>query len=160
MRVYLRHETMNCCLFIQILCMSISVLFLFLPMFAFFSDRFVHMIFVPNVRRQPFLHHTTTTTIPWRSMMMMMMIKLDDRMEPQCITCDIDSLLWSSRRLYKNCSYFDVYLSPPSSIATDYRVEHYVLECQGPTLPVAGKIKLSIHILSIFFSFVHSAMRK
>lgn len=29
-------------------------------MFAFYSDRFVHMIFVPNVRRQPFFHHTTT----------------------------------------------------------------------------------------------------
>lgn len=60
-------------------------------------------------------------------------------MEPQCITCDIDSLLRSSRRLYENCSFFDVYLSPLSSIATDYRLEHYVLECQGPTLPVAGE---------------------
>lgn len=77
----------------------------------------------------------------------------DDRMEPQCITCDIDSLLWSSRRLYKNCSYFDVYLCPPSSIATEYRVEHYVLECQGPTLPLAGNP--IIHpILYTIFSFV------
>lgn len=76
----------------------------------------------------------------------------DDRMEPQCITCDIDSLLWSSRRLYKNCSYFDVYLCPSSSIATEYRVEHYVLECQGPTLPVAGKSNY-IHLYSLFFIF-------
>lgn len=75
----------------------------------------------------------------------------DDRMEPQCITCDIDSLLWSSRRLYTNCSYFDVYLSPSSSIATDYRVEHYVLDCQGPTLPVAGNHFLLSSIFLRFF---------
>lgn len=61
-----------------------------------------------------------------------------DRMEPQCITCDIDSIAWS-RRLYTNCTYFEAYLSPMSSIATDYRIEQYVLECQGPILPVAGK---------------------
>lgn len=59
-------------------------------------------------------------------------------MEPQCITCDIDNLLWSSRRLYSNCTYFEAYLSPTSSIATDYRIEHYALECQGPILPVTN----------------------
>lgn len=67
-------------------------------------------------------------------------------MEPQCITCDIDSIAWS-RRLYTNCTYFEAYLSPMSSIATDYRIEHYVLECQGPILPVAGK-SYSLHFLS------------
>lgn len=72
----------------------------------------------------------------------------NDRMEPQCITCDIENTLWSSRRLYSNCSYFDVYLSPSSSIATDYRVEHYVLECQGPTLPVAGNPIIHIFLVS------------
>lgn len=60
------------------------------------------------------------------------------RMEPRCITCDLGDSLWSSRRLYKNCTYFDAFVSPPSSIVTEYRVEYYVLECQGPALPVAG----------------------
>lgn len=81
-------------------------------------------------------------------------------MEPQCITCDIESLLWSSRRLYKNCTYFDAYLSPSSSIATDYRIEHYVLECQGPRLPVAGKRIYSLFKLFIpfrlFFMFLRT----
>lgn len=75
------------------------------------------------------------------------------RMEPQCITCDIDSLLKSSRRLYENCSFFDVYLSPLSSIATDYRLEHYVLECQGPTLPVAGECEKRNKSISVPYTF-------
>lgn len=86
-------------------------------------------------------------------------------MEPQCITCDIDSLLWSSRRLYTNCTYFDAFLSPPSSIATDYRIEHYVLECQGPTLPVAGKTstknsnkKISNDSLIYYFKFQSTSL--
>ncbi|XP_031617317.1 inactive dipeptidyl peptidase 10 isoform X1 [Contarinia nasturtii] len=83
------------------------------------------------------------------------------KMEPQCITCDIENTLWSSRRLYRNCSYFDVYLSPLSSIATDYRVEHYVLECQGPTLPVAGvhSIKTNI-LLQELYNTANSTLRQ
>lgn len=73
-----------------------------------------------------------------------------DRMEPQCITCDIDrGDLWNSRRLYGNCTYFEAYLSPASSIATDYRIEQYVLECQGPMLPVAGKKLIFVVIFII-----------
>lgn len=59
-------------------------------------------------------------------------------MEPVCITCDLGDVLWSSRYYYINCSYFDAFVSPSSSIATDFGVENYILECQGPGLPLAG----------------------
>lgn len=117
--------------FIEILCtLLLFLLFLsLLLLLLFFSFRILVHCCIQLYHSLPANVVPSTNGIWWT---------INDRMEPQCITCDIDSLLWSSRRLYKNCSYFDVYLSPSSSIATDYRVEHYVLECQGPTLPVAG----------------------
>ncbi|XP_014089401.1 dipeptidyl peptidase 4 [Bactrocera oleae] len=58
--------------------------------------------------------------------------------EPQCITCDLGEALWSSRYYYVNCSHFDAFMTPVSSIATQYGIEFYILECQGPGLPVSG----------------------
>ncbi|XP_055386032.1 inactive dipeptidyl peptidase 10 isoform X2 [Condylostylus longicornis] len=57
--------------------------------------------------------------------------------EPQCITCDLGDVLWSSRYYYINCSHFDAFLRPTSSISTEFGVDYYVLECQGPGLPVS-----------------------
>lgn len=50
--------------------------------------------------------------------------------EPQCITCDLGVVLWSSRYLYANCSHFGAFISPGAA--------HYVLSCEGPGLPLAG----------------------
>ncbi|XP_037913635.1 inactive dipeptidyl peptidase 10 isoform X2 [Hermetia illucens] len=58
--------------------------------------------------------------------------------EPQCITCDLGEVLWSSRYYYVNCTHFDAFLTPMSSRATDIGVEFYILECQGPGLPLSG----------------------
>lgn len=60
------------------------------------------------------------------------------RTEPKCITCDLADALWSSRFYYVNCTHFDAFFSPSSSIATNYSIDKYILECQGPGLPLAG----------------------
>ncbi|XP_055593286.1 dipeptidyl peptidase 4 [Uranotaenia lowii] len=59
------------------------------------------------------------------------------RSEPTCITCDLSEVLWSSRYYYSNCTHFNAYVSPPSRIASDDGITHYVLECKGPGLPLA-----------------------
>lgn len=61
-----------------------------------------------------------------------------NRTEPQCITCDLGEVLWSSRYYYINCSHFDAFITPSLSVATTYGIEFYILECQGPGLPVSG----------------------
>lgn len=33
------------------------------------------------------------------------------RFEPQCITCDLGEVLWSSRFYYSNCTHFDASVS-------------------------------------------------
>ncbi|XP_023299933.1 prolyl endopeptidase FAP isoform X2 [Lucilia cuprina] len=58
--------------------------------------------------------------------------------EPTCITCDLGEALWSSRYYYLNCSHFDAFIMPTSSIATPHGISFYILECQGPGLPVSG----------------------
>ncbi|SPP81613.1 prolyl endopeptidase FAP isoform X2 [Drosophila guanche] len=58
--------------------------------------------------------------------------------EPQCITCDLGEALWSSRYYYINCSHFDAFITPSLGVATSYGIEFYILECQGPGLPVSG----------------------
>jgi hypothetical protein len=60
------------------------------------------------------------------------------RSEPQCITCDLGGILWNSRYYYSNCSFFDAYVNPLSSIASDVGISYYILECQGPGLPLSG----------------------
>lgn len=47
-------------------------------------------------------------------------------------------MLWSSRYYYSNCSYFNAYFGPMSSIASDIGIEYYILECLGPGVPLAG----------------------
>lgn len=69
------------------------------------------------------------------------------RSEPQCITCDLGEMLWSSRYYYINCSYFNAYFAPLSSIAADIGIEYYILECLGPGLPLAGVHKAQTHRL-------------
>lgn len=56
------------------------------------------------------------------------------RTEPLCVTCDLGDVLWSSRYYYINCSHFDAFVSPLSSIATEIGVDYYILECQGKNL--------------------------
>lgn len=60
------------------------------------------------------------------------------RSEPKCITCDLEWLT-GSWDYYENCSSFEVYIVPTSSISTKPGVEYYILECRGPGLPLAGK---------------------
>ncbi|XP_055836833.1 inactive dipeptidyl peptidase 10 isoform X2 [Episyrphus balteatus] len=67
--------------------------------------------------------------------------------EPQCITCDLGEALWSSRYYYVNCSHFDAFLTPKSSIATELGVDFYILECLGPGLPVSGVHSAKTHSL-------------
>lgn len=61
------------------------------------------------------------------------------RAEPLCVTCDLGDVLWTSRYYYINCSHFDAFVSPLSSIATEIGVDYYILECLGPGLPLSGK---------------------
>ena len=66
--------------------------------------------------------------------------KRNSRSEPQCITCDLGEVLWSSRYYYSNCSYFNAYVSPEmSSMSTETGINYYILECLGPGLPLAGE---------------------
>lgn len=58
------------------------------------------------------------------------------RLEPQCITCDLGEVLWASRYHYGNCTHFNAAISPP--IGMEGALGHYVLECEGPGLPLAG----------------------
>lgn len=70
------------------------------------------------------------------------------RTEPLCVTCDLGDVLWTSRLYYVNCSHFDAFVSPLSSIATEIGVDYYILECQGPGLPLSGKQKIIIICIS------------
>lgn len=58
------------------------------------------------------------------------------RLQPMCITCDLGEHLWASRHHYTNCSHFRVSISPAVGITGVFG--HYVLECEGPGLPLAG----------------------
>ncbi|XP_070069464.1 dipeptidyl peptidase 4 isoform X3 [Drosophila takahashii] len=68
------------------------------------------------------------------------------KIEPQCITCDLGDDLWSSRYYYTNCSHFEAFITPVG-VATIYGIEFYILECQGPGLPVSGVHKHKTHSL-------------
>lgn len=59
------------------------------------------------------------------------------RSEPTCVTCDLSEVLWSSRYYYSNCTHFNAYVSPESHTATNSGITHYILECEGPGLPLA-----------------------
>lgn len=58
------------------------------------------------------------------------------RLEPQCITCDLSETLWASRYHYGNCSHFSATISPPKGEVG--ALGYYVLECEGPGLPLSG----------------------
>ncbi|XP_049787849.1 inactive dipeptidyl peptidase 10 isoform X1 [Schistocerca cancellata] len=55
------------------------------------------------------------------------------RLEPQCVTCDPSGPLWSSRYWYANCSHFSAAFAPGG-----HGQRFYVLQCEGPGLPLAG----------------------
>lgn len=77
----------------------------------------------------------------------------DTRTEPQCITCESSETLWRSRDYYSNCSHFEAYVAPKSSITTDAGVDYYILECRGPSLPFAGELrKENFYFLLFIFS--------
>lgn len=69
------------------------------------------------------------------------------RTEPTCITCDLGEALWSSRYYYSNCSHFDAFLAPKNSVATSSGISFYILDCQGPGLPVSGVHASKTHSL-------------
>lgn len=70
------------------------------------------------------------------------------RSEPLCVTCDLGDVLWSSRYYYINCSHFDAHVNPLSSISNGSPgVGYYILECQGPGLPLAGVHNAQTHRL-------------
>ncbi|XP_037033924.1 dipeptidyl peptidase 4 isoform X2 [Bradysia coprophila] len=69
------------------------------------------------------------------------------RAEPLCVTCDLGDVLWTSRYYYINCSHFDAFVSPLSSIATEIGVDYYILECLGPGLPLSGVHNAQTHRL-------------
>lgn len=77
------------------------------------------------------------------------------RTEPRCITCDLTDVLWSSRFYYVNCTHFDAFVSPSSSIATNYSIDKYILECRGPGLPLAGNYSN----IRFFYLFIHFFVR-
>lgn len=66
-----------------------------------------------------------------------------------CVTCDLGDVLWSSRYYYINCSHFDAHVNPLAAVAiTGQAVGHYILECQGPGLPLAGVHNAQTHRLA------------
>ncbi|XP_050306548.1 dipeptidyl aminopeptidase-like protein 6 isoform X1 [Anthonomus grandis grandis] len=66
------------------------------------------------------------------------------RLESSCITCDLGDVLWSSRFLYGNCTHFNALVSPPNG---NYQDPFYVLQCEGPGLPLAGLHNSTSHKL-------------
>ncbi|XP_075212470.1 inactive dipeptidyl peptidase 10 isoform X3 [Lycorma delicatula] len=57
--------------------------------------------------------------------------------EPECLTCDTNRYLWSSRKQYVNCSHFTAFINPLRHDEVE-GMSHYVLLCDGPGLPLAG----------------------
>ncbi|KAK6623027.1 hypothetical protein RUM43_008879 [Polyplax serrata] len=79
------------------------------------------------------------------------------RLEPQCITCDLGEVLWASRYHYGNCSYFNAAVSPP--IGMEGALGHYVLECEGPGLPLAAIHASDTHrMIRIIFNTRHTRL--
>ncbi|KAK9731510.1 Dipeptidyl peptidase IV (DPP IV) N-terminal region [Popillia japonica] len=66
-----------------------------------------------------------------------------NKTEPQCITCDLSTILWRSRYYYSNCTYFNALISPQTQSGMPY----YVLQCEGPGLPLAGVHNARNHTL-------------
>ncbi|XP_044752432.1 dipeptidyl peptidase 4 isoform X2 [Coccinella septempunctata] len=66
------------------------------------------------------------------------------RLESHCITCDLSDVLWSSRYLYGNCTHFNALVSPRTSPSSH---AYYVLQCEGPGLPLAGVHNATTHRL-------------
>ncbi|XP_023716434.1 inactive dipeptidyl peptidase 10 [Cryptotermes secundus] len=66
------------------------------------------------------------------------------RLQPQCVTCDLGELLWSSRYWYTNCTHFTASVSPGNVSGS---MSYYVLECEGPGLPLAGVHSAGTHRL-------------
>ncbi|PSN56674.1 hypothetical protein C0J52_00051 [Blattella germanica] len=64
------------------------------------------------------------------------------RLEPQCVTCDLWEVLWSSRYWYTNCTHFTASVSPGNVSGS---MSYYVLECEGPGLPLAGVHSAGTH---------------
>lgn len=46
-----------------------------------------------------------------------------------------------------NCSHFDAFITPPSLVASSTGIDFYILECQGPGLPVSGVHSYRSHSL-------------
>ncbi|XP_019867490.1 inactive dipeptidyl peptidase 10 isoform X2 [Aethina tumida] len=66
------------------------------------------------------------------------------RLESHCITCDLTEFLWSSRYLYGNCTHFNALISPRGEYTN---ASYYILQCEGPGLPLAGMHNATSHKL-------------
>ncbi|CAH1368917.1 hypothetical protein MTP99_010420 [Tenebrio molitor] len=79
------------------------------------------------------------------------------RLESHCITCEIGDVLWSSRYLYGNCTHFNALISPRSESSNS---SFYVLQCEGPGLPLAGMHNATTHkLLKILYDTRPQKMR-
>lgn len=74
------------------------------------------------------------------------------RLEPQCVTCGLQGLAGPDRDHYVNCTHFTAITSPFDPVKG---VEHYVLECEGPGLPLGGVHVAATHRL---LRLLHSTM--
>jgi hypothetical protein len=96
------------------------------------------------------------------------------RLESHCITCEIGDVLWSSRYLYGNCTHFNALVSslPQHStflIESAFQISprsessnssFYVLQCEGPGLPLAGMHNATTHkLLKILYDTRPQKMR-
>ncbi|CAH0556834.1 unnamed protein product [Brassicogethes aeneus] len=66
------------------------------------------------------------------------------RLESHCITCDLGDFLWSSRYLYGNCTHYSALISPRHQSSN---ASYYILQCEGPGLPLSGMHNAQTHKL-------------
>lgn len=57
--------------------------------------------------------------------------------EPKCLTCKAMQLLSTAKQHFENCTHFSAYFNPRNISDTNSKGK-YVLQCNGPGLPVAG----------------------
>ncbi|KAL7031758.1 hypothetical protein ACKWTF_007126 [Chironomus riparius] len=110
-------------------------------------DTFNHLVYYLGTQdKKPGQQHLYTVRDPVNEDPRSSLNKID-RTEPQCITCESSETLWRSKDYYSNCTHFEAYVAPKSSITTDAGVDYYILECRGPSLPFAGVHSAKSHKL-------------
>lgn len=109
----------------------------------YLSEMFLSRYFLGSQDRKPGQRHLYVVRDP----------TTDDprKFEAQCITCDLGDVLWSSRHYYTNCTHFTASVNPrlPQHYIQGVKPPrgYYVLECEGPGLPLAAVHLSSTHRL-------------